>query len=273
MRNEEGRLLRARLFQRVHYLARVFDAFSSRPASIALIIPARDEASNLPPLVEALRAVRAVYPPLGRIILVDNGSRDGTGALAAEAGLEVVHEPRAGYGGACLAGLARLEEGVEPGVVGMEPGVVAFLDADLADDPMNLPRLCDPILSGEADVVLGSRQALAEPGALDPHQRFGNRLATGLLRWTTGHQYRDVGPFRAVSWEALRSMEMRDRTWGWTVELQFKAARAGLRVLEVDLPYRRRHSGRSKISGSLVGSARAGTKIIATIARLWWRAS
>ena len=212
--------------------------------------------------MSAVAELRERYHELGRVILCDNGSTDATATLAAEHGAIVVSEKQPGYGAACLAGLNYLRHDGPP-------EVVAFLDADLADDPANLPRLCDPILTGEADLVLASRQALAEPGALDAHQRFGNRLATGLLRIGTGHRFEDVGPFRGIRWDSLRSLDMRDRTWGWTVEMQFKAARAGLRIREIDLPYRRRHSGSSKISGSIIGSARAGTKIISTLTRLW----
>ncbi len=229
----------------------------------ALIIPARNEAPNIPALFEALAALPAgVIDP---IMLCDNGSTDDTAALAAARGAVVVHEPRPGYGGACLAGLRHLASQATP------PAAVAFFDADLADDPAALPRLLEPIFLGDADLVIGSRHRLAEPGALDPHQRFGNRLACGLLRLTTGRRYTDLGPMRALSWAALQRLEMRDTTWGWTVEMQFKAATLGLRVLEIDVAYRKRLAGKSKISGSLVGSWKAGTKIIATIARLWWR--
>ncbi|NBC11307.1 MAG: glycosyltransferase [Planctomycetes bacterium] len=228
----------------------------------ALIIPARNEAPNIPGLFDALRDL----PPgtVDPIVLCDNGSTDDTAALARPRGATIVRESRPGYGGACLAGLRHLASQPRP------PAAVAFLDADLADDPAELPRLLAPIHRGEADLVIGSRHRLAEPGALDPHQRFGNRLACGLLRLSTGRRYTDLGPMRALSWEALQRLDMRDMTWGWTVEMQFKAAKRGLRVIEIDVPYRKRHAGASKISGSLVGSWKAGTKIIGTIARLWW---
>jgi len=228
----------------------------------ALIIPARNEAPNLPALFDALAALPA--DAIDPIVLCDNGSTDDTAALAAQRGAVVVHEPRPGYGGACLAGLRHLAAQPDP------PAAVAFLDADLADDPAGLPRLLEPIRRGDADLVLGSRHRLAEPGALDPHQRFGNALACRLLRLSTGRRYTDLGPMRALSWDALQRLDMRDTTWGWTVEMQFKAAQRGLRIVELDVPYRKRHAGQSKISGSLVGSWKAGTKIISTIARLWW---
>ena len=177
----------------------------------------------------------------------------------------MVGEPRPGYGHACLAGLAACASDPEG-----PPDAVAFLDADLADDPSHLPRLAGPVLAGEADLALAARHALAERGALDPHQRFGNALACSLIGLATGRRYRDLGPMRVVAWSALERLDMRDRTWGWTVEMQLKAATRGLRVLELDTPYRPRRAGRSKISGSVIGSVRAGSKILTTVARLWW---
>lgn len=228
---------------------------------IDLVIPARNEAEAFPALAEALRPLRTSLP-LRRIVIGDNGSTDGTAALARQAGYELAYEPQPGYGGACLAALRLLAD--DP------PDVVVFLDADLADDPGELPRLVGPIVTGAADLVLGQRQALAEPGALDPHQRFGNWLACRLLRGITGQRFRDLGPMRAIRWRSLETMQMADRTWGWTIEMQYKAVRQGLRIVEVDVPYRRRRAGVSKISGSLTGSVRAGVKIIATLGHLWW---
>ena len=227
---------------------------------IDLVIPARDEEENVAALGRALAAL----PPglIRRVVLADNGSTDRTSELARLAGITVVYEPQPGYGAACLAGLAALE--ADP------PEAVAFLDADLADDPAHLVELVRPLMEGRADLTLGQRQARAEPGALDPHQRFGNTLACLLLLMITGHAYRDLGPMRVIRWRHLQRIAMADRTWGWTIEMQYKAVRYGLRIAEVDVPYRPRHAGRSKISGSLVGSFRAGTKIIATLARLWW---
>jgi glycosyltransferase involved in cell wall biosynthesis len=199
-----------------------------------------------------------------RVVVADNGSRDGTGTLAREGGAVVVSAPTGGYGAACLAGLAWLQRQPEP------PAAVAFLDADLSDDPAELPGLIRPVLAGEADLAIGCR-APAERGALEPHQRMGNALACGLIRLTTGVRFADLGPMRVVSWPALQRLAMADRTWGWTVEMQFKAARLGLAVHERTVPYRQRVAGRSKIAGSALGSLRAGGRIIATIARLWWQ--
>jgi len=226
-----------------------------------LVIPARNEAENIPALIAAIDAVR-VSAGLGRVVLADNGSTDATAELARAGGFEVVYEAQPGYGAACLAGLAQLK--ADP------PDMVAFLDADLADDPAHLIDLIQPIAEGRADLALGQRQRLADAGALDPHQRFGNWLAVTLLRVIAGRAYRDLGPMRVVRWRSLETLAMVDRTWGWTVEMQYKAARFGLRIAEVDVPYRKRHAGTSKISGSLIGSFRAGTKIITTLAHLWW---
>jgi glycosyltransferase involved in cell wall biosynthesis len=236
--------------------------------TVDLIVPARNEETNIVALMQAL--------PAGcfrHVIVADNGSTDRTAALAKEHGAIVVHEAQPGYGAACLAGLKWIEalgKAQPPGYTGV-PDMVAFLDADLADDPRELPKLFERVLSGQADMVIGTRVNLAEPGALDPHQKFGNWLACRLIGLTAGRRYKDLGPMRVVRWDWMQRLAMRDRTWGWTVEMQFKAARLGMRVMEIDVPYRKRRSGKSKISGSLIGSARAGTKIIATIFALWWQ--
>ncbi|MEZ6193831.1 MAG: glycosyltransferase family 2 protein [Phycisphaerales bacterium] len=234
---------------------------TSPPPAIDLIVPARNEETNIVALMAAL--------PAGffrHVIVADNGSTDRTAALAREHGAIVVHEAQPGYGAACLAGLKWIGELGED----QSPDMVAFLDADLADDPGELPKLCEPVISGRADMVIGTRVNLAEPGALDPHQKFGNWLACRLIGLTAGKRYKDLGPMRVVRWDCMQRLAMCDRTWGWTVEMQFKAARLGMRVTEIDVPYRKRRSGKSKISGSLIGSARAGTKIIVTIFALWW---
>ncbi len=231
------------------------------PPTIDLIVPARNEETNIVPMLDAL--------PTGffrHIIVADNGSTDQTAHLAKQHGATVVHEPQPGYGAACQAGLTWIAQ------LGPDhaPTAVAFLDADLADDPAELPRLCKPITTGQADMTIGTRINLAQPGALDPHQKFGNWLACKLIALATGKRYKDLGPMRALSWHTIKKLSMKDRTWGWTVEMQFKAARQKLRVVEMDVPYRKRRSGKSKISGSLIGSAKAGTKIISTIFTLWW---
>lgn len=173
-----------------------------------------------------------------------------------------MHEPQRGYGAACLAALRWIAEQSPP------PDAVAFLDADLSDDPALLPTILQPIADGEADLVIAARRRLAEPGALTWPQRFGSWLSTSLIRLCTGARFTDLGPMRAVRWANLEQMHMADRTWGWTVEMQFKAGRLGLRNREINVPYHRRRHGKSKISGSVIGSIKAGCKILWTIAKL-----
>lgn len=227
------------------------DARTNRPL-IALILPARNEALSLP-------AVLARVPKgIGRVLVVDNGSTDRTGAVARAGGAEVVEEPTPGYGRACLAGLARLAP--------VPPAFVAFADADGSDGVQNLDTLLAPLLAGEADLVL-ARRVQDRPGALSPQQRLGNWLATRLILICWGHAYRDLGPMRALSWPALQRLEMRDRDFGWTVEMQIRALKVGLRVLEVPLPYYARTAGTSKISRTAWGILRAGSKILWVIGR------
>ncbi len=193
-------------------------------------------------------------------MVVDNGSTDGTAAVARAAGATVVREPRRGYGAACLAGLAHLRE--------RPPELVAFLDADASDDPAQLPEVLAPLLEGRADLVVGSRvRGVPAPGSLTLPQVLGNRLAVALLVLLFGVRFTDLGPFRAIRWAALERLGMRDRGYGWTVEMQARAARAGLRAVEVPVRYRRR-IGRSKISGTVRGVIGAGAKILLTIARV-----
>jgi glycosyltransferase involved in cell wall biosynthesis len=235
------------------------------PSDTDLIIPALDERATIERLFDELEPLRAVH--VRNLILADNGSRDGTPEAAAARGAVIVREPRRGYGGACLRALEWIAAQPQP------PAIVAFIDGDLADDPAHLPRLLEPIRSGSCDIAIGSRVRRAEPGALNTVQRAGNRLACALMAALGGRRYTDLGPFRAVAWPVWRRLGMADRTWGWTVELQMKAAMLGLRVLEIDVPYRRRPGGRSKISGTVRGVVVAGTKIIVTIVALRLRRS
>jgi hypothetical protein len=191
---------------------------------------------------------------------VDNGSTDATAERARAAGAAVVSEPRRGYGQACLTGLAQLRPDID---------AVAFLDADGCDDPQILPELLAPLECGEADFVLGSRTRGDAATHLTRPQRFGNALACGLIRLGWGYRYADLGPLRVIRRNALAKLQMSDRTWGWTVEMQIKAVQAGLRIRELPVPYRPRAAGKSKISGTLAGSVRAGTKILSTIGRYW----
>ena len=228
--------------------------------TVDILIPARDEA-------EALPFVLAGLPRSGegwcvrRVVVVDNGSRDDTAVVARRLGAEVVTEHVAGYGRACLAGIAHVRDA--------PPDLVAFVDGDHSDDPADLPALLVPLVAGEADLVIGARVASRrERGAFTPAQAFGNMLAPFLLRLFWGVRATDLGPFRAVRWGELASLGMRDRDFGWTVEMQARAAACGVRTVEVPVSYRRRRLGRSKIAGTVSGSARAGAKILATLVRV-----
>jgi glycosyltransferase involved in cell wall biosynthesis len=225
---------------------------------VAAVIPALNEEPSIGAVVAGLP--RSL---VHRVVVCDNGSTDRTAEVARAAGAEVVAEPRRGYGAACLRALAVLR--ADP------PDIVLFVDADQSDDLGDTAALLAPIVEGRAALAIGSR-ALggAEPGALTPVQRFGNWLATRLLRLLYGVAATDLGPFRAIRWDALESLEMRDRDFGWTVEMQVKAARRGVTAVDVPVRYRRR-VGRSKISGTVRGSILAGAKILGTIAADTWR--
>ena len=234
--------------------------------TVAIVIPALDEEQALPGVLAALPRPGAPVGPstvatLGAIVVADNGSTDRTADVARAAGAVVVREPRRGYGAACLAALAHLRE--------TPPDAVVFLDADGSDDPAELPRVLGPLLEGRADLCVGSRVAGArEPGAFTAAQALGNALAPALLRLLWGARVSDLGPFRAIGWEALERLGMRDRDYGWTVEMQARALAAGLRYAEVPVSYRRRRQGRSKVSGTLRGTWGAARKILWTIARV-----
>lgn len=222
-----------------------------------MVIPALDEEQALPLVLREL-------PPgwVEEVVVCDNGSRDRTAAVARAHGATVVAEPRRGYGSACQRALRHLRE--RPGG---PPQVVVFLDADHSDHPEELPALLRPILAGQADLVIGSR-ALRDDAraALLPQARWGNLLAVSLIRWLWGARFTDLGPFRAITWSALEQAGLRDPDFGWTVELQVRAAQLRLRAVEVPVRYRAR-VGTSKISGTVKGSLRAGKKILSTIAR------
>ena len=224
---------------------------TTRP-DIALIIPARNEALSLP-------GVLADVPPaIARVVVVDNGSTDGTGRVAAACGARVVVEPVAGYGRACLAGLASLRDA--------PPEIVAFVDADGSDELSRLPDLIAPVAAGAEDLVLGRRVPAAR-GALSPQQRFGHWLATGLIRLFWRHPFHDLGPMRVIRWSALERLAMADQAFGWTVEMQVRAVTHDLRVREIDVPYHPRTAGTSKISRTLGGTVRAGATILWVIGR------
>ena len=222
---------------------------------VDVVIPAFNEERVVGDVVSSIPR-----PPVELVVVADNNSRDRTAAVAAAAGAIVVPAPRQGYGSACLAGLAWLR-------ANQPPDVVAFLDADGSDFAEELPLLLQPIAGGRADLVVGSRTlGRREPGALLPQARAGNLVACALIALLYGHRYTDLGPFRAVRWQALERLAMRDPDFGWTAEMQVKALRHGLRVAEVPVSYRRR-VGVSKITGTLWGTLRAGHKILWTVAR------
>ena len=217
---------------------------------ISVIIPAYNEEDSLPHVLNDLPRDR-----LHQIIVVDNRSTDRTPEVARENGATVVSERRRGYGQACLTGMAALDD----------PDIVVFLDGDYSDYPEEIDLLLAPILAGEADFVLGSRMILKESRKiLLPQARYGNQLAVFLIRLFFRHTFTDLGPFRAIRQESLQAIGMRDVDFGWTVEMQVKAVKKGLRIREVPVRYRMR-IGVSKITGTVSGTFKAGTKIIYTI--------
>ncbi len=223
--------------------------------AIDVVIPAYNEEASLPLVLAAVPR-----PPVRRVVVCDNASTDATADRAREGGAEVVSELRAGYGSACLAALAHLRRN-DP------PALVVFLDGDFSDHPEELPDLVAPLLAGEADLVIGSRVlGRRERGALLPQARAGNLVACTLIRLLYGHRYTDLGPFRAIRWDALEALAMSDPDFGWTAEMQVKALRHGLRVVERPVSYRKR-VGVSKITGTFKGTALAGYKILWTVLR------
>ena len=218
---------------------------------IGVVIPALNEEQAI------ARVIAAIPDWVDEIVVADNGSRDGTAEAAREAGARVVHERERGYGAACQAGIRAL----------VAADIVVFLDGDYSDHPEEMPAIVDPIAAGQVDFVVGSRvKGKARRGALTAQQRFGNRLACLLMQRFWGVAYSDLGPFRAIRRDVLEQLEMTDRTYGWTVEMQINAAMAGLKYLEVPVSYRPR-IGTSKISGTLRGSLLAGYKILTLISR------
>lgn len=225
--------------------------YNRRDVPVALVIPALDEELALGPLLDEVD--RALVRD---IIVGDNGSRDATAAVARKKGATVVHVAERGYGAACAGALSALPADID---------IVVFMDADGSDDPAEMPRLVAPIARNEADLVIGSRAlGVIERGALTPQQRFGNWLATRLIALIYGHRYTDLGPFRAIRRELLDRIAMRDRRYGWTVEMQVRALQLDARVAEVPVRYRRR-VGKSKISGTVTGIIKAGWWILYTI--------
>jgi glycosyltransferase involved in cell wall biosynthesis len=222
---------------------------------VAAIIPTLNE-------VETIAGTIALLPRtvVDEVIVADSSSRDGTAAVARAAGARVVSLTQRGYGRACAAGIAAAGEGCN---------IILFLDGDGADRADLADRLVAPIRAGTHDFVIGSRvRGTREPGAMSWHQVLAGRLAGWLMSWLYGVRYTDMCAFRAISREALAHLDMRESGYGWNIEMQMKAARAGLRILELPVPYRRRAGGNSKVAGTLGGSVRAGWRIVLTIMRL-----
>jgi glycosyltransferase involved in cell wall biosynthesis len=221
---------------------------------ISVIIPAFNEENSISNVLKDIP-----YAIVNEVVVVNNNSNDQTKVNAAKLGATVLDEPRQGYGFACLKGIEYLQEKEQ------QPDIVVFIDADYSDYPEEMPALLKPILEDGFDMVIGSR-ALGNraKGSMTPQQIFGNWLATGLLKCLYGVNYTDLGPFRAIKFDKLIALEMKDTTYGWTVEMQLKAAKQKMKVTEVPVSYRKR-IGFSKISGTVKGTILAGYKIITTI--------
>lgn len=224
---------------------------------IDVLIPAWNEEKALPLVI-------ADIPKnwVRHIIICDNGSTDRTAEVAEALGAIVVTEKKRGYGSACLAGMRYLQN-LPPSE---QPHIVVFLDGDYSDYPEDLPKVAGPIIDQNIDMVIASRTlGDMEPGAMTIPQKFGNWLAPWLIRVFFGYHFTDLGPFRAIRWTSLLQLNMEDPNFGWTVEMQVKAAKHQLRCTEVPARYRKRAAGHSKVSGTVKGSIKAGWKIIMTI--------
>ena len=224
--------------------------------SVSVVIPALNEEE---PIAAVVRDCFASGVP-GEIIVVDNGSTDRTAENARSAGAKVVSEPTRGYGRACAAGVRALSPECE---------IVVFLDGDGSDCPGFIPQLVEPIARGTHDFVIGSRtRGQREPGSMNLQQIFAGRFAGWLLSILYGVRYTDMSPFRVIRREMLDKLGMREKTYGWNLEMQMRVARAGLRILEIPVNHRCRAGGVSKVSGTLRGTFVAGARIIATLIRI-----
>ena len=227
---------------------------------IDVIIPAYNEEQSI------ASVLRDIPSSLVRdVIVCNNASTDKTAEVAEKNGATVLFQPQKGYGSACLKGIEYLKN--KP--INQQPDILVFLDGDYSDHPEEMPLVVAPIMENNIDMVIGSR-ALGnmEPGAMMPQQIFGNWLATNLIRLFYNYHFTDLGPFRAIQWQKLLDLDMQDRDFGWTVEMQVKAAKYGLKCQEVPVSYRKR-IGVSKVSGTIRGTILAGHKILWTIFK-WW---
>jgi len=222
------------------------------------IIPALNEAGNIDEVLKGLVSAGLLAE---QIVVVDGGSEDETVQIAESLGAEVLIERRRGYGLACLEGLSLVEK--KHSKEDLEKIVILFIDADGSDSADDALSLVQSVCSGNVDFALGSRLASAESAkAVPPVSRMGNKFCCAVVNLCLGGSFTDLGPLRAITWPALEKLQMADQSWGWTLEMQIKALRAGLKTNEVPVSYKERLSGESKISGSLIGGFRAGTKII-----------
>ncbi|NEV92548.1 glycosyltransferase family 2 protein [Psychroflexus sp. YR1-1] len=220
---------------------------------IRVIIPAINEEGSI------ARVIRDIPSFVSEVIVVDNQSTDHTAQEAQKAGATLLYEPKMGYGYACLKGLAYLRELKEP------TEIVVFLDGDYSDYPEEMDKIVAPIIKDDMDLVIGARvKSKREPGSMTVPQIFGNWLATTLMRLFFNSKFTDLGPFRAIKYKKLLALNMEDKTYGWTVEMQLKALRQKLTYTEVDIKYRNR-IGESKVSGTVKGSVMAGVKILGWI--------
>jgi glycosyltransferase involved in cell wall biosynthesis len=223
------------------------------PQNITVIIPALNEAHSICKVLEDIP-----QDLVKEVIVVDNGSKDDTTINAKKCGATVLTEDQKGYGNACLRGIEYLSNH-EP------PDIVVFLDGDYSDHPEEMGHVVKPILNSDADLVIGSREkGNREAGSMTFPQIFGNRLATFLIKLFYRERFTDLGPFRAIRYESLLKINMEDKNYGWTVEMQLKAAKHGLKCVEVPVSYRKR-IGKSKVSGTVKGTFMAGYKILWTI--------
>jgi glycosyltransferase involved in cell wall biosynthesis len=223
---------------------------------VSVVIPALNEEE---PIADVVRSVLATGVPQ-EVIVVDNGSTDATAARAASAGAKVVSEPNRGYGRACAAGVFSVSPSCD---------IIVFLDGDGSDCPEFMPRMIDPIVAGTHDFVIGSRaRGNRETGSMNSQQLFAGWLAGAFVSLLYGVRYSDMCPFRAIRQDALAKLGMREQTYGWNLEMQMRAARKHLRILEIPVDHRCRTGGLSKVSGTLRGTFVAGTRIMATLLRV-----
>ncbi len=224
------------------------------PRRVSVVIPALNEAESIGSVVQSMP-----WDKIAECIVVDNGSTDGTADVARAAGARVVNSPR-GYGAACATG-ARAAAATSD--------VLVFLDGDGSDDVNAMQQLVEPIELGKADFVIGSRvRGRAEPGSLNGAQIFAAKMIGALVKMMYGFRYTDMGPFRAIRRECLEAMQMHEMTYGWNLEMQIKALKMGLRVVEIPVDYRCRAAGESKVSGNAWASVKAATRILGVLARV-----